>query len=166
MTTITREQALLLDARDPLAGLRDQFVLTAGVIYLDGNSLGVLPKATAGRLQRVVQQEWGDGLIRSWNAASWIDLPQRIGDKIGRLVGAGPGELVRVDAQDPVTVTLPSAVGNAGAEVLVKEVRGHEELITIAALGDREIDGQATVQLSGPYAGRRLVSDGARWVVV
>ena len=98
MTTITREQALLLDARDPLAGLRDQFVLTAGVIYLDGNSLGVLPKATAGRLQRVVQQEWGDGLIRSWNAASWIDLPQRIGDKIGRLVGAGPGELVVADS--------------------------------------------------------------------
>ncbi|HLL17423.1 MAG TPA: kynureninase, partial [Rubrivivax sp.] len=78
MTTITREQALMLDAADALAALRDQFVLPAGVIYLDGNSLGVLPKATAARLQQVVQQEWGEGLIRSWNAASWIDLPQRI----------------------------------------------------------------------------------------
>jgi kynureninase len=96
--TITRQQALALDAADPLASLRDQFVLPPGVIYLDGNSLGVLPKATAARVQQVVQHEWGEGLIRSWNAASWIDLPQRVGDKIARLVGAGAGELVVADS--------------------------------------------------------------------
>jgi len=78
---------------------------------------------------------------------------------------ASPGELVRVDAQDPVTITLPSAVGNAGAEVLVKEVRGHEELVTIAASGDGEIDGQVMIQTSGSYSSKRLVSDGKSWLV-
>ena len=94
----TRDQALALDAADPLAPLHEQFVLPAGVIYLDGNSLGVLPRATAARLQDVVAQEWGQGLIGSWNAAGWIDLPQRVGDKIARLVGAGAGELVVADS--------------------------------------------------------------------
>ncbi len=95
---MTRDDALALDATDPLAALRDQFHLPAGVIYLDGNSLGVLPKTTAARVQQVVQQEWGEGLIRSWNSAGWITLPQRVGDKIARLVGAGPGELVVADS--------------------------------------------------------------------
>jgi kynureninase len=94
----TREQALALDAADPLAPLREQFVLPEGVIYLDGNSLGVLPKATAARVQQVVQQEWGEGLIRSWNSAGWITLPQRVGDKIARLVGVGARELVVADS--------------------------------------------------------------------
>jgi kynureninase len=94
----TREQALALDQADALAPLRDLFALPPGVIYLDGNSLGALPRATAARLQSVVTGEWGQGLIRSWNHAGWIDLPQRVGDKIARLVGAGPGELVVADS--------------------------------------------------------------------
>jgi kynureninase len=92
----TRCQAL--DAEDPLARLRGQFDLPDGVIYLDGNSLGVLPRAAVARTQQVVQDEWGRGLIRSWNSAGWIDMPQRIGDKIARLVGAGPGEVVVADS--------------------------------------------------------------------
>jgi kynureninase len=95
---MTRADAQALDRADPLAPLRGQFTLPEGVIYLDGNSLGVLPRATAARVQQVVQQEWGEGLIRSWNSAGWIDLPQRVGDKIARLVGAGPGELVVADS--------------------------------------------------------------------
>ena len=95
---MTRNDALALDATDPLAALRDQFALPEGVIYLDGNSLGVLPRATPGRVQQVVQHEWGQGLIRSWNTAGWMALPQRIGDKIARLVGAGAGELVVADS--------------------------------------------------------------------
>ncbi len=95
---MTRDDALALDAADPLAALREQFALPAGVIYLDGNSLGVLPKATAARVQQVVQAEWGNGLIRSWNSAGWMDLPQRIGDKIARLLGAGAGQLVVADS--------------------------------------------------------------------
>ena len=96
MQSLSDAQAL--DAADPLAALREQFDLPEGLIYLDGNSLGVLPKATAARVQQVVQQEWGTGLIRSWNSAGWMDLPQRIGDKIARLIGAGPGELVVADS--------------------------------------------------------------------
>lgn len=94
----TRQDCLALDAQDPLANLREQFALPEGVIYLDGNSLGVLPRSTAARVQQVVQQEWGEGLIRSWNTAGWIDLPQRVGNKIARLVGAGDGELVVADS--------------------------------------------------------------------
>ena len=86
------------DADDPLRGLREQFDIPPGVIYLDGNSLGVLPRATAGRLEGAVRQEWGEGLIRSWNSAGWIDQPQRIGDRIGALVGAGPGETIAADS--------------------------------------------------------------------
>lgn len=94
----TRDEALALDAADPLAPLREQFALPAGVIYLDGNSLGVLPRTTAARVAQVVTEEWGTGLIRSWNSAGWITLPQRVGDKVARLVGARPGELVVADS--------------------------------------------------------------------
>jgi kynureninase len=78
--------------------MREHFELPPGVIYLDGNSLGVLPKATPARLERVVRDEWGAGLIRSWNSAGWIELPHRVGDKIAALVGAGPGEVIAADA--------------------------------------------------------------------
>ena len=94
----TRDAALALDAADPLRGLRDQFEIPPGLIYLDGNSLGVLPRATAARVQQAVQDEWGRGLIGSWNQAGWIELPQRVGDKIARLVGAGAGQLVCADS--------------------------------------------------------------------
>jgi len=94
----TRDQALALDAADTLAPLRAQFELPAGVLYLDGNSLGVMPRATPAHVAAVVRQEWGEGLIRSWNSAGWIHLPQRVGDKIARLVGAGAGELVVADS--------------------------------------------------------------------
>jgi kynureninase len=95
---MTRNEAAALDAADPLAPLREQFDLPEGVIYLDGNSLGVLPRATAARVQQVVKDEWGVGLIRSWNQAHWMELPARIGDKIARLIGAGAGEVVCADS--------------------------------------------------------------------
>ena len=98
----TRENCAQLDAQDPLAALRDQFALDevdrTGVIYLDGNSLGVLPKTAIARVREVVEREWGVGLIRSWNAAGWIDLSRRIGDKIARLIGARPGEVIVADS--------------------------------------------------------------------
>jgi kynureninase len=96
MQSLSDAQAL--DAADPLAPLRAQFDIPPDLIYFDGNSLGVLPKATSARVQQVLQQEWGAGLIGSWNNAGWMDLPQRIGDKIARLVGAGAGELVVADS--------------------------------------------------------------------
>ena len=94
----TRQDCLVLDAQDPLAPLREQFTLPAGKIYLDGNSLGVMPSSAPARVAQVVTQEWGRDLIESWNSAGWIDLPQRIGDKIARLVGADAGELVVADS--------------------------------------------------------------------
>jgi kynureninase len=94
----TRQDTLALDAKDSLAPLRELFDLPAGVIYLDGNSLGVLPRATPARVQQVVRDEWGTGLIRSWNTAGWIELSQRIGDKIAMLIGAGPAEVVATDS--------------------------------------------------------------------
>ncbi len=95
---MNRKHCLTLDADDPLAPLREQFDLPDGVVYLDGNSLGALPRSAAARLQQVTREEWGRGLIRSWNTAGWIDLPQRVGDKIATLVGAGGGELVVADS--------------------------------------------------------------------
>jgi kynureninase len=113
----TRDDALALDAADPLRTLREQFVLPPGVIYLDGNSLGVLPKATPARVQQVLQEEWGRDLIRSWNSAGWITLPQRVGDKIARLVGAAPGELVVADSTSVnLFKVLSAAVSIAQAE--------------------------------------------------
>ena len=79
--TATLTHCRQLDIDDPLHHLRDQFSLPTGIIYLDGNSLGALPKATANRVAEVIAQEWGHGLIRSWNSAGWIDQPARLGDK-------------------------------------------------------------------------------------
>lgn len=87
-----------LDAADPLAQFRERFQLREGLIYLDGNSLGALPKATGERLAEVVAGQWGEGLITSWLGAEWSTAPRRIGDKIGRLLGADPGEIVATDS--------------------------------------------------------------------
>ena len=96
MTTL--QECRARDAQDPLRPLRDLFALPEGVIYLDGNSLGPLPKAAPERLARAVAQEWGQGLIRSWNSAGWYEMPRRLGDRIATLIGAGPGEVVATDS--------------------------------------------------------------------
>ncbi|MEM8754844.1 MAG: aminotransferase class V-fold PLP-dependent enzyme, partial [Pseudomonadota bacterium] len=86
-----------LDRDDPLAAKRAAFDLPEGVIYLDGNSLGPLPRAAADRLAHAATEEWGKLLIRGWNEAGWFDAPQRIGDRIGRLIGAPAGSVVVAD---------------------------------------------------------------------
>ena len=95
---VTRQECEALDRDDELRGFRDQFLLPNDIIYLDGNSLGPLPKVAAERVQKVVGQEWGDDLIRSWNVHGWIDLPQKVGDKISRLIGAGTDNVVCADS--------------------------------------------------------------------
>src|SRR5688500_12713437 len=91
------EYAQELDARDDLAGYRAAFVHQGDLIYMDGNSLGRLPQATAERMGAVIEQEWGHDLIRGWHHG-WYEAPQRIGDKIARLLGAGPGQVLACDS--------------------------------------------------------------------
>ena len=98
MTCWSREDLEALDAADPLARFRDAFHVREGLLYLDGNSLGALPRRTLARLQETVSSEWGEGLITSWLGADWITAPRRIGDKIARLLGAQPGEIVVADS--------------------------------------------------------------------
>ena len=95
---MTRDDCIALDTQDPLAAHRGKFALPADVIYLDGNSLGALPRATRERVDDLIGCEWGEGLIRSWNAASWIDLPRRVGAKIAHLIGALPHEVICADS--------------------------------------------------------------------
>jgi kynureninase len=95
MTTL--QDCRALDEQDPLHGLRDLFTIPPGLIYLDGNSLGVMPKAAPERVAHAVAEEWGVGLIRSWNSAGWFEMPQRLGDKVARLIGARAGEVVVTD---------------------------------------------------------------------
>ena len=113
--TTTLQHCRALDAKDPLRELRDQFELPEGLIYLDGNSLGVLPKTAAARVADAVTKQWGQGLIRSWNSAGWVDLPQRLGDKIARLIGAAPGEVVSTDSTSINLYKVLSAALNIAA---------------------------------------------------
>ncbi|HEY1604080.1 MAG TPA: kynureninase [Allosphingosinicella sp.] len=94
----TRDEACARDAADPLRACRARFVLPEGLVYLDGNSLGALPKAAIGHQQKVVAEEWGAELIRSWNTRGWIEAPQRVGARIARLIGAGPHETIVADS--------------------------------------------------------------------
>ncbi len=95
---------------DPFVRTRAQFELPDGIVYLDGNSLGPLPKAAKLRLAREIDAEWGGKLIRAWNEAGWIDLPDRVGDKIGSLIGAPAGTTV---AGDSTSVNLYKALTGA-----------------------------------------------------
>ena len=113
-----RADCVALDCADPFAAFRDRFALPAGVIYLDGNSLGALPKATEARIAQLVREEWGTGLIRSWNDHDWVELPRRVGDKLARLLGAREGEVIVGDSTSvnifkllAGALTLPGAAG-------------------------------------------------------
>jgi kynureninase len=104
----TRERCEALDRADPLSEVRDRFAVPDGVIYLDGNSLGVLPKAVPARVLDVLEREWGRDLVGSWD--TWISAPDRVGDKIARLIGARDGEVVVVDT---TTIALVKLLGAA-----------------------------------------------------
>ena len=131
---MTREDARSLDASDPLASMKQRFALPEGVIYLDGNSLGALPKATVDILADTVTRQWGERLIRSWNEG-WIEAPQRIGAKIAPLIGAAPSEIIVGDSTsanlfkllvaalrlDPVRRTIVSEQGNFPTDLHIAE---------------------------------------------
>ncbi|MBV1900373.1 MAG: kynureninase [Kordiimonadaceae bacterium] len=99
-----------LDAADPLAPKRQEFAVPKGLIYLDGNSLGMMPMAVKNRVTTVVAEEWGNSLIRAWNSHSWIDLPERVGAKIGTLIGAEKNSVVVTDS---TSINVAKAVSAA-----------------------------------------------------
>ena len=114
--TLTLNHCRALDERDTLRPLREHFVLPEGVIYLDGNSLGVLPKTAASRVAEVITKEWGQDLIRAWNSAGWFHLPQRLGDRIAPLVGAAAGEVVVTDSTSVNLYKVLSAALNIAGQ--------------------------------------------------
>lgn len=129
--TLSLEEAEALDSKDPLGHLRDRFVLPEGLIYLDGNSLGALPKASIARASDTVLHEWGSSLIRSWNDHGWIEAPQRIGAKIAALIGAQPHEVIVADS---VTINLyklilaAAPLGEGRKELLTEAGNFHTDL--------------------------------------
>ena len=142
--------AIAQDHADPLAAFRDRFLVPDDVIYLDGNSLGVLPKGVAERVSAAVSEEWGGGLIRSWNAAGWVDLPARVGARIAGMIGARPDCVIAADsttvnlfkvlsaavALQPgrtkiVTETRNFPTDNYIAEGVIRQCGGHHRLVHI-----------------------------------
>lgn len=115
----TREDAVALDAVDRFAATRHEFALPEGVIYLDGNSLGPLTRRARERVAATVATEWGEGLIRSWNEAGWIDLPRTAGAKIAALIGADPAD---VAVGDSTSVNLFKVLSAALGRVLDRHV--------------------------------------------
>ncbi len=119
----TRDACVARDQNDPMRSFRDRFTLPDGVIYLDGNSLGPIPRAAPDVLNRTITQEWGHDLIGSWNSAGWFDMPVRLGDRIGKLLGADAGQTVVCDT---TSINLFKALHAAmalrpGRDVIVAE---------------------------------------------
>jgi kynureninase len=155
---ITRADAEALDAADPLAAYRDHFVIDdESLIYLDGNSLGRLPKASRDRVIEVLEQDWGSSLIQSWTDR-WIDLPSRIGDLIGTaLLGTGPDEVIIGDSTTVALYKVLSACVDArpGRRTVVIEKRNFptdryvvESLAASRGLDIRWLDGTGVAGVS------------------
>lgn len=124
MTTLQDCQSL--DTLDTLRPLRDRFALPAGVIYLDGNSLGAQPKSAAARAAEVVTQQWGQDLITSWNKAGWITLPERLGNQFAPWLGVGEGELVFTDT---TSINLYKVL-SAAARIAREDAPNRKKLIS------------------------------------
>ena len=107
---ISRDECAALDAVDPLAPLREEFTLAEGLIYLDGNSLGPLSRAARERVVQVIDHEWAEGLVTSWNSAGWMATPTRLGDRLAPLIGAHAGEVL---VADTLTIGLAKLIGGA-----------------------------------------------------
>ena len=123
---ITLQDCQALDAKDALRPLRDRFALPAGIIYLDGNSLGAQPKAAAARVAEVVTQEWGKDLITSWNKAGWITLPERLGNQFAPWLGVGEGELMFTDT---TSINLYKVL-SAAARIAREDAPGRKKVIS------------------------------------
>jgi kynureninase len=135
VTAPDRAACAALDAADPLAQVRERFVVPDGLVYLDGNSLGALPVQTPGRIAAAVEQEWGQGLVRSWMDARWMEAPRRVGSKLARLIGAGPDEVVVAESTSVCLFKLVCAALALRADrsvVLTEEENFHSDLYIAA----------------------------------
>jgi kynureninase len=119
----SRAACVALDADDPLRALRDRFVLADGLIYLDGNSLGPMPRAAGAAFTRMIEEEWARDLVKSWNSAGWFDMPSRLGDRLGALIGAAPGQTIVCDTTSiNLYKAIHAAIGlRPGRDVVVAE---------------------------------------------
>ncbi len=151
---IDRDTCAALDAADPLTPFRERYTLPVGVIYLDGNSLGALPRGTAAEVQRVIAEEWGAGLIRSWNDAGWFDKPRAVGDMIAPLIGAAPGEVVIGDTTSAslFQATVAAARLRPGRRVIVSERGNFPTDLYVLESVQTLLGGEAPLE-------RRLISD-------
>ena len=133
----TRDECVALDASDELASVRAQFTLNEGEIYLDGNSLGPVATNVRTRVIEVIDTEWAHGLVRSWNAAKWMEMPTRLGDRIAPLIGAHDGEVL---VADTLTILLAKLIGAALEQrpdrhvVLSDRANFHSDLYIIEAV--------------------------------
>ena len=107
---LDRNSCIALDAADPIAGFRERFLDDGSLIYLDGNSMGRLPKAAVPRLVEMAEHEWGTILVRGWTESGWMDSPLRVGESVGRLIGAAPGEVIIADSTSVNLYKLITAV--------------------------------------------------------
>jgi kynureninase len=136
-TVITRDKCEARDEKDSMAPLRDEFTLNDGEIYLDGNSLGPVSASVRTRVNNVIDNEWGRGLVRSWNNAGWMAEPTRLGDRLAPLIGAGAGEVV---VADTLTFLLAKLIGAALGQrpdrsvVLTDAANFHSDLYIIEAI--------------------------------
>jgi kynureninase len=147
----TLSEVAALDAADPLREMRDRFHLPAGVIYLDGNSLGPAPKTVFAELEHAARHEWAEGLIRSWNDAGWFTLTDTMGDRVGRLIGAAPGETV---VTDTTSINIHKALH---AALALRPGRG--VILAEAASFPTDLYMAEGVAASRPGASLRLATD-------
>ena len=136
---MTSREADQLDAADPLAFARQRFELPEGIIYLDGNSLGALPRATPAALANTAERQWGEDLIASWNKHGWIDWPTRIASKLAPIVGAKPSELLIADSTSVCLFKLLAAAVQARPDrkkILTQEANFPTDLYVAQGLAD------------------------------
>ncbi|WP_149181054.1 kynureninase [Streptomyces sp. TRM49041] len=148
MSEPLRTRAAALDAADPLAKRRELFALDDGVVYLDGNSLGALPRHVPGRMADVITREWGELRIRSWDESGWWTAPERIGDRVAPLVGAAPGQVV---VGDSTSVNVFKAL--VGAVRLVDDESRDEIVVDATTFPTDGYIAESAARLTG----RRLV---------
>ncbi len=153
------EELEALDAADPLAQFRQQFQLE-GRLYFNGNSLGPPPRTTEDRIREVVEQQWRSSLIRGWNQHDWFSLPERVGDKIARLIGASPGEVVAGDSTTMCLLKLSAAALHATSrrEIITDVCNFPTDLYVLDGLREM-LGGDVCVRQVEPEAVASAISD-------